>query len=235
MPTEPSSDDEPRLRRVYESYRRDPSKLRDWSAANPGNARIRAELIGAAYGALGRALQSAQRVLDVGCGTGWWLAQLAGDPSVSASLHGVELLPARASAAAAGVPEATIELADARALPYEDDSFDLATLFVVLSSMRTRADAAQALREARRVLAPGGALLLWEPRVPNPLNRETVLITPRLVSGALSGAAIERRTLTVLPPLARRLGAYTQRAYPLLRRIPALRSHQLFCARFPAG
>jgi ubiquinone/menaquinone biosynthesis C-methylase UbiE len=235
VPCEPSGDDASRVRRVYERYGRDPSKQRDWSAANPGNACIRAELISAAHGALGHTLKTAGRVLDVGCGTGWWLAGLASDPSVSASLHGVELLPERVSAAIASVPQASIELADARALPYEDDSFDLATLFLVLSSMRTRPDAAQALNEAHRVLAPGGVLLIWEPRIPNPLNRETVLISARLVRAALRGATIYRRTLTVLPPLARRLGSHTQTAYPLLRRIPVLRTHQLFCVRFPEG
>ena len=228
-------DDEARVRRVYERYGRDPAKQRDWSADNPGNACIRAELVSSAYRAAGGTVETAARVLDVGCGTGWWLAHLASDPNVSASLHGVELLPARASAAAASVPDATIELADARALPYEDDSFDLATLFVVLSSMRTPSDAALGLSEAWRVLAPGGVLLVWEPRVPNPLNRSTVLISPRLVRDALPGATLERRTLTVMPPLVRRLGTHAERAYPLLARVPVLRTHQLLCARTPPG
>lgn len=216
-----------RLRGVYGGYRASAGKQRNWSAENPGNAAIRAELVQTAFSLAGRELIGADAILDVGCGSGWWLEGLAGDERVSARLQGVELLPERAAAARSRVPTAVIALGDARELPFEEGRFDVVTLFTVLSSLSGGADAERALREARRVLRPGGVLLVWEPRVANPFNRNTVFISRPLLERALAGARVEVRTLTVLPALARRLGTRTTRLYPRLSRIALLRTHRL--------
>jgi hypothetical protein len=79
------------------------------------------------------------------------------------------------------------------------------------------------------VLAPAGALVIWEPRIPTP-NGATRLITPRAVESA-TGAAAERHSLTLLPALARRLGRAAPRWYPRLARVPLLRSHRLLVLR----
>jgi ubiquinone/menaquinone biosynthesis C-methylase UbiE len=225
------SQEQERIRRAYDRYAHDPRKQQDWAADNPGNDAIRSELVQRVFTLAGPALQDARRVLDIGCGTGWWLATLTGDDRVSAELHGLELLPERASAAADRVPRAEIATGDARALPYDDQSFDVVTLFTVLSSLAGADDAERALREARRVLANSGMLLIWEPRLPNPLNRSTRLITRGLIGSALSGMELDVRTLTVLPPVARRLGSRTARLYPILAALPPLRTHRLTCAR----
>jgi ubiquinone/menaquinone biosynthesis C-methylase UbiE len=187
--------------------------------------------VDAVFALAGPSLLDARAVLDVGCGSGWWLERLALDARVSAALHGVELLAARAAAAHQRVPSARIETADARQLPYDDASFDAVTLLTVLSSLAHTADAERALSEARRVLRPGGALLIWEPRVINPLNSSTVFVGRRAVRRALAEDALESRTTTVFPPLARRLGSRTERLYPVLLRINFLRTHRLVCAR----
>jgi hypothetical protein len=80
------------------------------------------------------------------------------------------------------------------------------------------------LEEARRVLAPGGTLLVYEPRIPNPLNRRTRHIR-RDELARLGGTRFE--SITLLPGLARRLGPVTERVYPTLARITVLRSHRL--------
>jgi ubiquinone/menaquinone biosynthesis C-methylase UbiE len=219
-----------RIGRVYGEYADSQLKRRNWSAENPGNVAIRAELVNAVFDLAARELLSAQKILDIGCGSGWWLERLAGEHRISARLHGLELLPERAAAARTRVPAAAIATGDARALPYEDQSFDVVTLFTVLSSLSAREDVQTALHEARRVLAPGGALLLWEPRVRNPLNPNTILVSHGLLKRGLGGMRTSIRTTTVLPPLARRLGRRTEQLYPLLARIPPLCTHRLVCA-----
>jgi hypothetical protein len=99
------------------------------------------------------------------------------------------------------------------------------TLFTILSSMGSAGDAAATLREARRVLEPGGAVAVWEPRWPT-VNRNTRLVRHSELRSAL-GPGLTMRTLTLAPPLARRVG----RLYGPLARLQPLRSHRLALAR----
>ena len=79
-------------------------------------------------------------------------------------------------------------IGDARGLPFEDAGFDLVTLFTVLSSLANGTHAELALRQAFRVVSPGGLLVVWEPRLPNPLNPHTVFIGDRILNRALAAA-----------------------------------------------
>lgn len=218
-----SGDDTDRVASAYAGYEASPGKRRAWDAGNPGNAAIRDELAAAVLGAVdvGRG-----ELLDAGCGPGWWLTRLrlAGVPAER--LHGLDLLPDRVRRAAAAVPGAAVQAGDLRALPYEEGRFAAVFLFTVLSSMGSRESVAAAVTEARRVLAPGGALVMWEPRLPNPRNRNT-----RVVGARDLGPGVESTTLTLLPWLARRLGSRTAALYPRLAAVPVLRTHRLYVAR----
>ena len=176
-------------------------------------------------------------MLDVGCGTGWLLEALTQHGVAPLHLHGVEAIPARAAAAARRAPGARIETADARKLPYESDRFELVTLVTVLSSMADEGAVAAALAEVRRVASPTALILCYEPRLPNPLNRNTRVISPRQLQREL-GPPVASRRLTGLPPLARRLGRAAPRLYPLLARVAPthrLTAHAGAAARRPRG
>lgn len=184
-------------------------------------------------------------VLDAGCGTGWWLDALARDgvPSAGAPgaqagarasvragvpqsrLVGIDLLEERVAAARARVPGARLMQGDVRALPVADGSCTLVLLFTVLSAMGGREEVRRALHEVRRVLEPGGAVAIWEPRVWSP-NSNTRLIRLRELRAGLGGD-LSVRSVTLLPPLARRAG----RCCEPLARVPLLRSHRLVLAR----
>ena len=207
-----------RLERIYERYGRSSHKRRAWDADNPGNRAIRRELLECFRVEIGERLE-AGRLLDVGCGTGWLLAELARDGIDPERLHGIELIERRLAAARRVAPAAKIRRADARRLPYKEDSFEVVTMFTVLSSLPDAGGVRTAIAEGRRILTPGGILLIYESRLPNPLNRATRLLRNRDLSAVL-GSDWRQRPLTVAPPLARRLGSRTQ---PLYRRLAKMR------------
>jgi SAM-dependent methyltransferase len=216
-----------RIERVYAGYREDRRRRRAWSAGNAGNAAIREEVLRTLLELAPDALAGEGAVLDAGCGTGWWLARLAREGVVPSRLVGADLLAERVRAAGAQVPGARVFVGDVRSLPLPAGSCRLVLLFTVLSAMGSREDVRTALGEARRVVARGGAIAVWEPRVwtPNPHTRLVGLGELR----AVLGGELRARTLTLLPPLARRV---ERRLYGPLARIPLLRTHRLVVARF---
>lgn len=214
-----------RMERVYAGYRRDPRRRRAWSAQNAGNAAMREEVLRALLELAPGTLAGEGLVLDAGCGTGWWLERLAREGVAPSRLVGVDMLAERVRAARERVPGAHVMEGDVRRLPASAGSCSLVLLFTVLSAMGTPDDVRLALGEARRVLAPGGAVAVWEPRVPTP-NPHTRTIGLWQLRPVLGGE-LQVRTLTLAPPLARRAGRF----YGQLVRIPLLRTHRLVVAR----
>jgi ubiquinone/menaquinone biosynthesis C-methylase UbiE len=108
------------------------------------------------------ALTGAERLLDVGCGTGVLLAEVKRRcPNVAAV--GVDadpaiLLIARERLRHLGF-EADLEMARADALPFSDDAFDQVVSTLVFHHLSTPVKRA-ALREIFRVLRPEGRFLL---------------------------------------------------------------------------
>lgn len=90
-------------------------------------------------------------LLDVGCGTGAFLRNLAGRGHAG-KLVGVDTSPA-AVANLSSVDRVRVQLADAANLPFGAGVFDLVTARHMLYHV---GDVDRALQEARRVLAPGG-------------------------------------------------------------------------------
>lgn len=94
-----------------------------------------------------------QRVLEVGCGTGHWLAQLeAGGCDVA----GLEPSAAMLDKARARGLRAALVQGHAESLPFADGAFDRV---VCINAIHHFDDVAGFVEEARRVLRPGGALL----------------------------------------------------------------------------
>lgn len=102
------------------------------------------------------------RLLDVGCGTGQSRQLYA---SHCASYVGLDLSQACLGLARGKFPRARWVRADAGRLPFPDASFTAVAFSSVLHHLP---DFGPALREARRVLAPGGAVFAFDPNVYHP-------------------------------------------------------------------
>jgi ubiquinone/menaquinone biosynthesis C-methylase UbiE len=105
-------------------------------------------------------LRPGHTVVDIGCGPGTDLAELAAATGAAGLVVGVDRDPAMAAEAARRVPGARIRVGDAMALPLAGAGVDRARTDRVLQHV---ADPAEAIAEARRVLRPGGVLGMAEP------------------------------------------------------------------------
>jgi ubiquinone/menaquinone biosynthesis C-methylase UbiE len=116
--------------------------------------------------------KDAQRMLDAGCGTGHTaLAFAALVPEVIAvDLTELMLEQGRNLAAERGLSNVRFERADVENLPFADASFDLITSRY---SAHHYPHPVQALREFRRVLKPGGTLLLLDVVSPEDPTQDT--------------------------------------------------------------
>lgn len=96
------------------------------------------------------------RVLDAGCGPGHWTALLHRQ---GASIEGIDLVPEFIDHAQATYPDVPFRLGAIRNLDAEDDAFT--GVLAWYSLIHTEPDVLPLLLgELRRVLAPGGGLLL---------------------------------------------------------------------------
>lgn len=95
------------------------------------------------------------RVLDVGGGTGVHAEWLASDGH---TVHLIDPVPGHIEVAAT-LPGVTAEVGDARRLPSTDSSVDAVLMLGPLYHLTAPADRMTALREAIRVLRPGGTLI----------------------------------------------------------------------------
>ncbi|WP_051450626.1 class I SAM-dependent methyltransferase [Actinospica robiniae] len=140
------------------------------------------------------------RALDVGCGTGYLTSMLAAAVAPGGSVSGVD-------ASAAMVAEAnrlrssthcTYTVGAAERLEFEDGRFDVVTSSLMLHHLPTELRV-PALREMRRVLRPGGRVLIAEFRPPRTgLGRRVV--------GAITDPAMQEDQRPLLPGLFREAG-----------------------------
>jgi SAM-dependent methyltransferase len=117
----------------------------------------RRELVRAALGA-----RAGDRVLDVGCGPGFYVTELLETVGREGSVVGVDAsadMLAVAAQRAEGHGNVTFHQADATSLPVPDASFERAVCVQVLEYVR---DVPAALSQMHRALRPGGRLLVWD-------------------------------------------------------------------------
>jgi ubiquinone/menaquinone biosynthesis C-methylase UbiE len=109
--------------------------------------------------------------IDVGCGYGADVIELAkrlrpGGHAVGVDLSEAMITEAKRRAAATGV-DVSFQVADAVALPFEDDTFDISRTETVLQHL---SDPARAVSEMARVTRPGGRVGALE------LDQETMFL-----------------------------------------------------------
>lgn len=193
--------------------------------------------------ALAESLLASGRVLDVGCGTGQFLAALPD------RYERVGVDPSPRMLTQARARELEVVLANGEKLPFADASFDLVTTFAVLHHLIDHDLVRATLGELVRVARPGGAVLVWDHnprnpywpllmrRLPQDQGDEKLVPAEQIVDDlARAGARdISLRRMTFVPDFTPR------RALPamsilerLLERLPLIKSvaaHNVVIAR----
>jgi ubiquinone/menaquinone biosynthesis C-methylase UbiE len=152
-------------------------------------------------------LTGADRVLDVGCGTG---AASRAAAAAGNSAVGIDLSPGmidRAVALAEGIDDVRFQVADAERLPFEERAF---TAVLCSNALHHYPDPLRAVIEMARVLAPGGRLVIGDAcadlatvRIADRVLRRVEPGHVRLYRSAELGSFVNRAGLS--PVMVRRL------------------------------
>lgn len=187
-----------RIRAAYRELDASPPDPR-YRWANPGYRLYMQRLESDLLEALAEAKQSitGRRVLEVGCGSGYFLARMLDYGAVAAS--GIDLMGSRVKAAQARYPQLELVTGDAGDMPFEDMAFDLVSQYTCMSSILDPALRARVAGEMWRVLAPGGAIVSYDMR-PTPLPLRLVA---RVVRGRQRGAGATTPAGTPTTPISR--------------------------------
>ena len=160
--------------------------------------------------------RNGERVIDIGCGPGYLAAEIAELVGSDGFVHGIDPSPHMLAIAAwRALPHMELSEGNALALPVDDASFDAAVSTQVYEYVE---DMPAALAEARRVLRPGGRLLVldtdWDSivwRSSDDARMERVLRAwedhlahprlPRVLPDLLANAGFTVRLTQVVPVL----------------------------------
>lgn len=129
------------------------------------------------------------RLLDVGCGVGVADAHLVGRVG---SLEGVDTSSETVARAAEANPTVRYTAYDGGALPYDDESFDVAFAICVVHHVEVEGRPGF-FDEMRRVVRPGGLVVVFEHNPWNPLTRVVVSRCEFDVGVVLAGRAALKR------------------------------------------
>ncbi len=219
--------------RVEAAYgRRDAQRdARLYSHFNPANLlsiQERERRVLALLAAHGFSDLASLRILEVGCGSGFWIRQFTQWGARPENLTGIDLLPGRiAEGRRLCATAVTLECQDARQPGFAADSFDLVIASTVFSSILDSGVRGQIAGEILRVLRPSGAVLWYDFFRNNPSNREVKGVSKREINRLFPGCRLHAERVTLAPPLARRLAPLSWNLCRALNAMRVLNTHYL--------
>lgn len=174
------------------------------------------------------------RILDVGCGTGFWIRDLIRWGASPEHITGVDLLEQRIAEGRRLIPGGvTLQCGNATTLACPDECFDLIVQSTVFTSILDREVQERLARELLRVLRPGGIILWYDFLVNNPRNPDVRGVTSRDIHQLFRGCGIRLHRITLAPPLTRRLAGVSWFGCWCLSAMPWLCTHYLGTIRKP--
>jgi SAM-dependent methyltransferase len=170
----------------------------------------------------------AKSILEIGCGTGYWLREFIQWGARPENITGLDLLPDRIVEARKLSPEAVrIKCGHTAELALPSEAFDLVFQSTVFTSILDPSMKRQVASEMLRVVKGDGLILWYDFHVNNPWNSDVRGIKKREIHQLFAGCRISLRRITLAPPLLRWLAPYSWLGCHLLGKMPLLCTHYL--------
>lgn len=166
------------------------------------------------------------RIAEVGCGAAGELLRLVNWGASPDNLAGVDLLADRIEQARKLLPQARLEVSDARRTPFADQSFDLVLQITLFSSVLDPDIRLAIAREMRRITKPGGKILWYDMRVVRP-DRPLAPMRRAEIARLFEGCDLDVRPTTLNPVISRYTSKLSWHLSDLIALLPGAKSHYL--------
>ena len=169
-----------------------------------------------------------KKILEVGCGTGYWIRQFINWGARPQNIRGIDLLPDRVAEARKLVPDSVrIDCGSAADLDLADAAFDLVLQSTVFSSVLDLSMKQQIAAEMLRVLKCDGLILWYDFHMNNPRNSDVRGVKEFEIRQLFPDCQIQLCRITLAPPLVRMLAPYSWLACAFLERVKIFNTHYL--------
>lgn len=175
-------------------------------------------------------LESLKRktILEIGCGSGYWLREFVKWGAQPENLTGIDLLSERITEARSLCPEKVkLHSGNAAYLEFAESAFDLVLQSTVFTSILDWSTKQELAGQMLRVLKDDGAILWYDYHLSNPRNPDVRGVKKKEIYALFPGCSINLQRITLAPPLARLLAPYSWTLCYFLERLPWLCSHYL--------
>jgi ubiquinone/menaquinone biosynthesis C-methylase UbiE len=218
-----------RIKTVYDKYIKSEKFIKKWSNRNSGNKKINIELEYEIKNILNKKQidRTDKIILDVGCASGNKLRLLTQLGFIKSNIYGIDIRKKSIEEALIKSPRSHFTMMDARKMLYSNNKFDFINIFTLFSSIISQNNRQKVVMELLRVLKPGGHIIYYDLRYSNPFNPNIKPMTEKNINSLFSCFRIEKKNITLLPPLARNLGSFTNSFYPIFSKISFLNTHFL--------
>ena len=168
------------------------------------------------------------KILEVGCGTGFWLREFIKWGARPENIVGIDLLPDRVDECGRLCPAGvTVYRSNASTEDFSSETFDLVLQSTVFSSVLDSIVKRQMASEMLRVLRQDGIILWYDFFVNNPNNPDVRGIGRRELGALFSECKITYNRITLAPPLARLIAPRARTVYEILAGLRIFDTHLL--------
>lgn len=165
--------------------------------------------------------------LEIGYGKLGWLGRMISWGLADSDLHGIELDAERAAIAKKALPGAELLIGNAVELPWQDNSFRIVIVSTLFSSILDADVQMLIAKEMNRVLEPGGVVLWYDTSTDNPRNINLKGISKNRIRELFPEFDHNIRSVTLAPPISRRVAGFSWTLASMLSSLPFLRTHLL--------